>query len=62
MSLKRRSISCFAVERVEQRILERKVDRDDSTWVAVIVDVVIDSGSLASIRCINWVGGEGGFV
>ena len=30
MSLKRRSISCFAVDRVEWRVIERKVVADDS--------------------------------
>jgi hypothetical protein len=57
ISLERRSISCFAVERVECRLFGRKVGTDDSTWVVAIVDIVVDSGSLVSIRCINWVGG-----
>ena len=62
MSLRRRSISRFAIGRVEWRLLERKVGTDDSTWIAAIVDIVVDSGSLDLVRCRDWVGGEDGFV
>ena len=62
VSLKRTSISCFAIGRIEWRVLERKVGTDDSTWVAVLVDIVVNSGSLDSVRCRNWVGGEDGFI
>ena len=62
VSLKRRSISCFAIGRVGWRVLDKKVGTDDSTWVVAIVNIVFDSGSLDSVRCRNWVGGEDGFV